>query len=100
MEIKEEDFILTPSLNNAHSIWDLQLLVSVKPKGGGIERQEFRNVGYGLPIELAIKTIANYRVLHRNGKNALIMKEYLKQYIDELNKLDNLCHVENLEGER
>lgn len=94
MIIEEEDFKLTPSLNNASDFWDIELQVIVKPRNGE-PRKEFKIVAYGTTIESAIKRIANYRVAKNNRDKALQMKDYLSQYIIEIEKLDNLIKLKN-----
>ena len=78
MIIEEQDFRLTPSSNVASDFWDLELLVNIK---GTDPRQEFKNVGYGLPLISAIKRICNYRIQHRHKKEAITLAQYLKEYI-------------------
>ena len=56
MEIVEKDFKLKP-INECSTLFDLELLYSVKPRGGE-ERFEFKNAGYGMTLERAIKKIA------------------------------------------
>lgn len=82
MQIIETDFRLTPSTNDASLFWDLELLVDIKGKN---PRKEFKNVGYGLTLESAIKKIANYRVQKQHEVSTL--KKYLDEYKQELRKL-------------
>lgn len=89
MTINEDDFILTPSLNNASPIWDLELRVTIKGKEG--DRFEFKNVAYGITLENAIKRIANYRVLHNNGDSQITLKSYIDQYKEAVNEIYELC---------
>lgn len=48
MVIEEADFRLTSEVSDY--FWDLELLYTVRPKGKP-ERQEFKNAGYGMPLE-------------------------------------------------
>ena len=88
MTIEEQDFRLTPSSNTASNFWDLELLVTIRVKGTKIEtRQEFKNVGYGLTLEYAIRRICNYRIQHKHKKEAITLAQYLKEYIQLLKEL-------------
>lgn len=98
MTIEESDFRLTPSINNASDFWDLELLVTIKPKGtNSIARKEFRVIGYGMPIESCIKRIANYRILHKYGGDAVTLVQYLKEYISQLKDLNDKLLVRDSE---
>jgi hypothetical protein len=93
MEIREDDFILTPSINDASPFWDLKLLVTIKAKDKEA-RKEYKIVAYGIPIESAIRHIANYRVLHNNGNKDITLKEYLDQYTEQIDKIEKLCKAQ------
>lgn len=84
--IKEEDFILEEA---GGIFWDLQLLKTVKPKGGEI-RQEFKESGYGLTFETALKKIVNYRITKKLTEESINMKTYIDSYKQEVEKLKNL----------
>lgn len=90
MSIKDDDFILTPASNDASPFWDLQLLVTIKPKDKE-PRQEFKIMGYGMTLASAIRHIANYRVLHKNGDGVVSLKKYIEEYKTEIDKIDLLC---------
>lgn len=87
MTIEEPDFRLTPCGTN--SFWDLELLYTIKPKGGEA-RQEFKNAGYGLTLEGALKRIISYRIQCKYPKAALKFKDYLKEYKEQVSKLDHI----------
>ena len=89
MTIEEQDFRLTPSSNTASDFWDLELLVTIKPKGtsDAVPRQDFKNVGYGLTLVSAIKRICNYRIQHKHKKEAITLVQYLKEYTKLLKEL-------------
>lgn len=87
MTIEESDYRLTPSLNNASNFWDLELMVTIKPKNGE-PRNEFKLVAYGLTLTSAIRHIINYRIIHKIKDGAIAMKEYLKLYQEEMKKID------------
>lgn len=92
MIIEEQDFRLTPSSNTASNFWDLELLVTIRVKGTKIEtRQEFKNVGYGLTLESAIRRICNYRIQHRHSGQAVTLAQYIKEYGEEVDKIDAMC---------
>lgn len=91
MIIEEKDFRLIPSCNNASDFWDVELLVSIKPKGiNAVARQEFKNVAYGCPITSAIKIVINYRILHNHAKDNITLVQYLKEYITQIKELKKL----------
>ena len=79
MIIEESDFRLENS-NDFSQFWDLELLYTVKPKSGE-SRQEFKNSGYGLILEAAIKRIINYRISKKH--ETLSLAQYLKEYKEE-----------------
>lgn len=88
MIIEEKDFRLTPSNNTASDYWDLELLVSIKPKGTAtVARTDFKNVGYGLSMYSAIKRICNYRIQHKHKEESISLTKYLKEYIALLTEL-------------
>jgi len=88
MIIEEKDFRLIPSTNTASDYWDLELLVSIKPKGtDAAARTDFKNVGYGLSLCSAIKRICNYRIQHRHKEENISLVQYLKEYTSLLAEL-------------
>lgn len=88
MEIVEKDFKLKP-IDECSPIFDLELLYVVKAKGKE-SRLEFKNAGYGLSLESAIKKIAQYRVDCKHKEEAIRIKTYFTEYKEELNKLKEL----------
>ena len=86
MIIEESDFRLENS-SDFSQFWDLELLYTVKPKSGEA-RQEFKNSGYGLTLESAIKRVINYRL--SNKKEIYTLKEYLEEYKAENDKIRRL----------
>lgn len=91
MVIEEPDFRMTSSSRDL-PFWDLELLYIVKPKNGE-PRKEFKNAGYGLSFEGAIRKIINFRIACKFPKSALTLKQYLKEYKEELNKIDELTKI-------
>lgn len=88
MEIVEKDFKLTPVSDDC-PMFDVELLYVVKPRGGE-PRLEFKNAGYGLPLESAIKKICHYRVACKHRDEAIKLQDYLKEYKKELDELKTL----------
>lgn len=88
MEITEKDFKLKP-ISEDSPMFDLELLYMVKPRGGEA-RLEFKNAGYGLPMESAIKRIAHYRVNCNHREEAIRIKTYFEEYKKELDEIKNL----------
>lgn len=84
MKIEEADFLME---NEQGQLWDLSLLHTVRPKGKP-ERQELQLVGYGIPFEGCLERIINFRIA--NKQDTLPLKEYLRQYKEERDKLSNL----------
>ena len=85
MTIEQEDFRLTNDGVSSH--WDLELLKTIRPKGGP-ERQEFQIVGYGYPLDHALRVIINYRLSKK--KDVYTLKEYLQDYKTVKDSLTNL----------
>lgn len=96
MTIEEADYRLKPAMNDASNFWDLELLVTIKPKGtNSVARKEFKSMGYGMPIESCIQRIANYRILHKHGGDAITMIQYLKEYISQIKELKDKLLVKD-----
>ena len=85
MEIVEKDFKLKP-ISEDCPMFDLGLLYVVKPRGGEA-RLEFKNAGYGMSMENAIKKIAHYRVCSNHRDEAIRIKTYFGEYKKELDDL-------------
>ena len=88
MVIEEKDFRLIP-IKDSGNMFDLELLRTVN-KGKDSERQEFKNVAYGVTIESAIKYIANARIA-ANSPNVIDLKTYLEKYKEILDEIKTLC---------
>lgn len=89
MIIEEKDFRLIP-VSETSELFDLEVLYTVN-KGKENERTEFRNVGYGLPLESAIKKIATYRLNNKLGDDPIGLRVYLEAYKDIVNDVRKLC---------
>lgn len=87
MVIEEKDFRLTP-INDSSPLFDLEILHTVKPKSGE-PREEFKNAGYGLPLEHALRRVASYRIQKNN--EVISIKEYLKQLNEIIQEFNKLC---------
>lgn len=91
MIIEEKDFRLE-SIDDNSPFFDLEVLKTVKPRGGEV-RQEFKNVGYGLTIDSAIKRIAQYRINNKHKDEAITLKTYFKEFKEEIENLVKICDI-------
>lgn len=91
MIIEEHDYRLI-QVSDSSTFWDLELLHVIKPKGKE-PRKEFKNEGYGMSIEHAIKRIINFRIHNKYSEEVIQMKDYLKEYKDQINKLEKLFDI-------
>lgn len=85
MVIEESDFRITSGVSD--HFWDLELLYTVKPKGKP-ERQEFKDAGFGMPLETCIKKIIHHRIT--SGKDTGTLQGYIHDYRKEINKINEL----------
>lgn len=85
MTIEEKDFRMT-QISQSSPFWDLEVLKTIKPKGG-VARQEFVNVGYGMTLAHCLRTIVSYRIAVKHSEDVVSMKQYLKEYIAELKQI-------------
>lgn len=86
--IEESDFRLT-QVSDTSIFWDLELLCTIRPKDKE-PRQEFKQSGYGLTMEHAIKKIANFRIANKHP-NAINMKTYLSEYKKIIEEIKTIC---------
>ena len=86
MIIKKADYRIQTITNNLH-YWDLSVLKTIKSKDG--ERQEFKVIGYGLPISACLQRIADYRIECKHP-DAMSLKEYIQDYKQEVTRLEEL----------
>lgn len=91
MTIEEADFRLTPC-SEASSQFDLELLYVVN-KGKDNERTEFRNAGYGLSLESAIRKITMSRIGNKYGKGTISLKQFLEEFKGEIEKIKQMCGI-------
>lgn len=89
MIIAEEDFKLYPVANSA-CLFDLELLYTIKAKSKDA-RKEFKNCGYGITLEHAIKKIIVHRINNKYDSDSIIsLKQYIQDYKQECNKIEYL----------
>lgn len=91
MTIEESDFRLTPC-SEASSRFDLELLYVVN-KGKSNERTEFRNAGYGLSLDSAIRKITINRMSTKYGESSISLKTFLEGFREEVSKIKELCEI-------
>lgn len=91
MTIEEADFRLTPC-TEASSHFDLELLYVVN-KGKNNERTEFRNAGYGLSLESAIRKITMSRIGNKYGEGTISLKKFLEEFKGEIEKIKQICGI-------
>lgn len=91
MIIEEHDFRLTPC-SESSSMFDLDLLYVVN-KGKDNERTEFRNAGYGLSIEHALRKVAMSRLEKKYGEGTMSLAEFLKEFKEEVAKIKQMCAI-------
>lgn len=87
MVIEEADFRLTSEVSDY--FWDLELLYTVRPKGKP-ERQEFKNAGYGMPLEACIRRVVHHRIANKRDVGTL--SEYVQDYKEEVKRLGELLN--------
>lgn len=98
MIIEEQDFRMTQISENS-PFWDLELLKTIRPKGKEA-RQEMTNAGYGMTLPSCIRAITAFRVHNNHPDDSVTLKQYLSEYISELQKLDkSLGYVEPREDQ-
>lgn len=91
MIIEEKDFKLTP-VNDSSTIFDLDLLYKIQPRGKEA-RFEFKNVAYGISLDHAVHRIAQYRISQKHKDEAITLLTYFKEFKEELDSLKALCGI-------
>lgn len=91
MVIEESDFRLIP-VNETSSMVDLELLYTVN-KGKANERTEFRNAGYGMSLDRAIRNVVMYRVNNKHDNDSIDLKTFLKEFKEEVAKIEQICGI-------
>ena len=97
MVIEEKDFRMT-QISQSSPFWDLELLKTIKPKGG-VARQEFVNVGYGMTLGHCLRSIMSFRIANKH-EEAVTMKQYLKEFIAGLKELKSYIDEALLEDKK
>ena len=90
MEIVEHDFKLKP-VSETSPHFDLELLYTVKPRGGE-PRLEFKNSGYGMSLDYAIKKIIHYRIDSKHKDEAISLKTYFNEFKKEMDNFKKLLN--------
>lgn len=90
MIIQEKDFRLIPVKESGNS-FDLELLHTIN-KGKANERQEFKDVAYGISIDRAISYIINFRISSKYP-GVIDMKTYLNEYKSMVEEIKELCKI-------
>lgn len=85
MKIKEEDFMIEKIQDQ--NFFNLSFNTTVKKKDG-TEVSEYKIIAYGIPFDTCIKKIVDYRMRSKEGE--CTVKEYVKLYKQEVNKIGNL----------
>lgn len=96
MIIEEKDFRMT-QISQSSPFWDLELLKTIRPKGG-VARQEFVNVGYGMTLGHCLKSIVNFRLSCKH--DVVSMKQYLREYIAEIKEIKSYIDEAILEDQK
>lgn len=92
MVIEEADFRMTSGASDY--FWDLELLYTVRPKGKP-ERQEFKDAGFGMPLETCIRRVVHHRIANKRDVGTL--KEYVQDYREEVKRLEELLNSSLIE---
>ena len=91
MIVEEPDFKLE-QVDPTSNFWDLTF-IKVINKGKVNERTEFKDPIYGLTLDSAIVRIASFRMHSRHPEESLTLKEYLKEYVELVKQISNLCQI-------
>lgn len=91
MIIEEKDFRLIP-IGDSVPLFDLELLYTIKSRNKE-ERQEFKNVAYGIKLSTAIKMIAQFRISNKHKDESIKLITYFSEFKKELNSLKELCEI-------
>jgi len=88
MTLEDTDYRLVPIDDDGSPFFDLYLMKTIRPKGGPA-RKEMTLVAYGMTLRSAIERIASYRVQKRHPEEALQIRQYFKEFIQELKLVKN-----------
>ena len=81
MVIQGEFFQIIP-INEHSTQFDLRLLYKIKGKN---PREEYKDAGYGMPLEAAIKKCVQFAIT--NKYETMSLREYLDEYKKLLNEI-------------
>jgi hypothetical protein len=81
MVIQGEFFQIIP-INEHSTQFDLRLLYKIKGKN---PREEYKDAGYGMPLEAAIKKCVQFAIT--NKYETMSLREYLDEYKKMLNEI-------------
>lgn len=81
MVIQGEFFQIIP-INEHSTQFDLKLLYKIKGKN---PREEYKDAGYGMPLEAAIKKCVQFAIT--NKYETMSLREYLDEYKKVLNEI-------------
>ena len=91
MIIEEKDFRLIP-INDSSTIFDLELLYKIQPRGKEA-RYEFKNVAYGISLNYAVRKIIQYRITQKHKEESITLLTYFNEFKKELDLLKTLCEI-------
>ena len=89
MIIEEKDFRLIP-IAEGSSMFDIEVLHTVKPRGGE-PRDEFQNIAYGVPFASAIQRVVNYRIQKKHEDETINLQQYIQEYKSIVEEIEKLC---------
>lgn len=81
MVIQGEFFQIIP-INEHSTQFDLKLLYKIKGKN---PREEYKDAGYGMPLEAAIKKCVQFAITNKH--ETISLREYLDEYKKLLNEI-------------
>jgi hypothetical protein len=81
MVIQGEFFQIIP-INEHSTQFDLKLLYKIKGKN---PREEYKDAGYGMPLEAAIKKCVQFAITNKH--ETMSLREYLDEYKKLLNEI-------------
>ena len=87
MKIADKDFILT-SISETSMFFDLELLINIINPKTKEEREDFKTVAYGLPLDVALQRIASYRAV--KGIEVIDIEAYINKFIDACQDLKTI----------
>lgn len=83
MVIEGSFYRITP-INEHSTLFDLELLYDIKGKN---PRQEFKLVGYGMPLMTCLRKITAYSISKKYNDETLTLNHYVKEITEAYQKL-------------